>query len=214
MNRNQLTFFIAIAAALLLVRIAFYTPDTDKPVTELPQALQSILLSEPRPLSDFVLSDHNGQPLTLQQLKGKWTFIFFGYTHCPDICPTTLGTLKGVANKLVTQPEISGDTRFLFISIDPGRDTLPLLKDYVTYFHTDFIAATGARSEIDKLSRSLGAIYMFDGDTEGDDYIVNHSTSVALIDPQGRWVARFNPPLTVSKFSSDYLLLRNHLQQQ
>ena len=95
MNRNQLTFFIAIAAALLLVRIALYTPDTDKPVTELPQALQSLLLSEPRPLRDFALSDQNGQPLTLQQLKGKWTFIFFGYTHCPDICPTTLGTLKG-----------------------------------------------------------------------------------------------------------------------
>ncbi|MEN8168945.1 MAG: SCO family protein [Pseudomonadota bacterium] len=214
MNRNQLTLFIAIVAALLLARFALYTPEAEKVVIEPPQALQSLLLPEPRPLSEFTLSDHNGQPLTQQQLKDKWHFVFFGYTQCPDICPTTLGTLKAVATKLEAQPEISVDTRFLFVSVDPKRDSVPQLKDYIGYFHPDFIATTGERQEIDKLARSLGAIYLFEGDTEKDDYIVNHSASVALINPQGQWVARFHPPHTVKQFHSDYLQLRDYLQPQ
>jgi protein SCO1/2 len=214
MNRNQLIFFIAIVAALLVARIALYPPEAHKSIADAPPALRTLLLPETHRLSDFALSDHNGQPLTLQQLKGQWTFVFFGYTHCPDICPTTLGVLKGVARTLQDQPEIAADTRFLFVSVDPKRDTLPHLKEYISYFNKDFIAVTGERQEIDKLAHDTGAIYMFDGDTGGDDYIVNHSASVALIDPQGHWVARFNPPHTVSKLSSNYLQLRNYLQQQ
>ena len=193
MNRNLITLFIVIAAGLLLARIALYTPQADKAVAEPPVALQPLLLPEPRPLKAFALSDHNGQPLGLEQLKGQWTFVFFGYTHCPDICPTTLGVLKGVAMKLDAEP-LPGKTRFLFVSVDPKRDTLPHLKDYIGYFHKDFVAATGERKAIDNLARQLGAMYMFGGDTEGDEYIVNHSASVALVNPQGQWVARINPP--------------------
>ncbi len=214
MNRKLIPLFILIAAGLLLSRIALYAPQADKAVAEPPTALQPLLLPEPRLLKAFSLTDHNGQPLDLEQLKGQWTLVFFGYTHCPDICPTTLGILKGLVSKLKEQAEISADTRILFVSVDPKRDTLPHLKEYINYFHKEFIAATGERQEIDKLARSLGAIYMFDGDTEGADYIVNHSASVALIDPRGEWVARFNPPLTVSNFSSDYLQLRDYLQQK
>ncbi len=212
MNRNLLPLFIIIVAGLLLARIALYTPGQEQAAMATPPtALQPLLLPEPRPLSEFTLRDHNGQPLGLEQLKGQWSFIFFGYTHCPDICPTTLGMLKGVAHKLEALPAISGNTRFLFVSVDPKRDTLPHLKDYIDFFHKDFIAATGEPKGIDQLARQLGAIYMFEGDTEKDDYIVNHSASVALINPQGHWIARFNPPHTVRQFHSDYLLLRDYL---
>ena len=213
MNRNLLLTFIIIATALLLARIALYAPETHQAKPAPPAALLNILLPEPRPLSEFSLIDHNGAALGLAQLKGHWSFVFFGYTHCPDICPTTLGILKGVAKGLEAQPAIGSNTRFLFVSVDPRRDTLPHLKEYIGYFHPDFIAASGERQQIDNLARQLGAMYMFDGDTAGDDYIVNHSASVALVDPQGRWVARFNPPHSVTKFSSDYLQLRNYLQQ-
>jgi protein SCO1/2 len=213
MKRNLITLFITIAAALLLARVALYGPQQGKKAQiEPPAVLQNILLPEPRPLKPFVLNDHNSQSLGLEQLKGQWTFVFFGYTHCPDICPTTLGTLKGVANKLENQEEISGNTRFLFVSVDPKRDSLPYLKDYINYFHKEFVASTGERPEIDNLARQLGAIYMFEGDTERDDYIVNHSASVALIDPQGQWVARFNPPHTIKQLHSNYLQVRNYLK--
>lgn len=209
MNRNLITLFIVIAAGLMLARIALYGPEFEQTVAEPPVALQNILLPEARPLKPFALTDHNGQPLGLAQLKGQWSFVFFGYTHCPDICPTTLGTLKGVAMKLDAQP-LPGKTRFLFVSVDPQRDTLPHLKEYIGYFHQDFIAATGERTEIDNLARQLGAMYMFEGDTQKDDYIVNHSASVALVNPQGQWVARFNPPHTVKQFSSHYQQLRDY----
>jgi protein SCO1/2 len=212
MNRKLLITSLVIVAALLLARIALYAPQPEPTApAEPPPALQSLLLPEPRPLMPFALTDHNGEPLGLEQLKGQWSFVFFGYTHCPDICPTTLGMLKGVATKLDAAP-LPGKTRFLFVSVDPKRDTLPHLKEYIGYFHKDFIAATGEREQIDKLARQLGAVYMFEGDTEGDDYIVNHSASVALVDPQGQWVARFNPPHMVKQFHSDYLQLRDYLQ--
>lgn len=217
-NRRLITLFITIAAGLLLARIALYTPSPELEQAlqpnEPPAELRGIFLPEPRPLEDFSLSDHNGQPLGLEQFKGRWTFVFFGYTQCPDICPTTLGVLKGVAKKLKLRPKIAADTRFLFVSVDPKRDSISHLKDYIGYFDPDFVAATGKREEIDKLARRLGAIYLFDGDTNGDDYLINHGTSLALINPQGQWLARFNPPHTVKQLSSDYLLLRDTLQLQ
>lgn len=213
MKRNLITLLVVIAATLLLASVALYTPQPKlTAAVEPPPALQALLLPEPRPLKSFALTDHNGKPLGLEQLKGQWSFLFFGYTHCPDICPTTLGMLKGVATKLEATPELNGDTRFLFVSVDPKRDTLPHLKEYIGYFHKDFVAATGERQAIDNLARQLGAVYMFEGDTERDDYIVNHSASVALVDPQGQWVARFNPPHTVKQFHSDYQQLRDYLK--
>ncbi len=126
MKRNLITLLVVIAAALLLASVALYTPQPEPTAAvEPPPALQALLLPEPRPLKSFALTDHNGKPLGLEQLKGQWSFLFFGYTHCPDICPTTLGMLKGVATKLEATPEINGDTRFLFVSVDPKRDTLP-----------------------------------------------------------------------------------------
>lgn len=207
-----LTLAAVIAAILLLVLVSHFTSQpTRAPLAGPPQALQHLLLPEPRPLKPFTLTDHNGQALGLEQLTGHWTFIFFGYTHCPDICPTTLGMLKGVAGKLAQQPDFSKETRFLFVSVDPQRDTLPHLKNYITYFHPEFVSATGEQQNIDRLARQLGAVYMFEGDTTRDDYIVNHSASVALINPQGQWVARFNPPHTVRQFHDGYLQLRDYL---
>ncbi len=213
MNRNQITLFLAIVAALLLARVALWQNDSENEsrLPPPPEALQTLLLPESRALKDFALSDHLGKPFNLARLKGNWHLVFFGYTHCPDICPTTLGMLNGVSNKLKAQPKLAATTRFLFVSVDPKRDTPAHLKNYITYFDKDFIAATGQRDGIDALARQLGAVYMFEGDTESDNYIVNHSASVALIDPQGQWVARFNPPHTVSQFTSDYQQLRAYL---
>ncbi len=212
MDRNLWIIFFVTIAALLLGRIALYGPEQQTAVPPVPEALQNLLLAEPRPLAPFSLRDHNEQPLGLAQLKGEWSFIFFGYTHCPDICPTTLGTLKGVAKRLAQDPAIADSTRFLFVSLDPKRDTLPRLKEYTTFFHPAFLSATGERSELDGLLRQLGGIYMFEGDTSGSDYLLNHTASIALIDPQGRWVARFLPPLSAEKMHDGYVKIRNHLQ--
>lgn len=164
-------------------------------------------------LEPFHLRDMNQKAFDLERLKGRWSLLFFGYTHCPDICPTTLTSLRLLARQLQQTPDYYKNTQIVFISVDPGRDSLPHLKKYVSYFHPDFLAATGKKTQIDTLARQLGAVYMFDGDTNTDDYIVNHSASIALIDPQGRWVARFNPPHKASKMADDFRRLRDYYQQ-
>lgn len=173
-----------------------------------PAELESVILNEPRPLEPFTLVDHDGNALTPEQLKGHWTLLFFGYTHCPDICPTTLAVLKGVAQKLESDPELAASTRTLFVSVDPKRDTPEQLKQYITYFNPAFVAATGSRNEIDTLTMQVGAVYMFEGDTSRDDYIVNHSATILLIDPQGRFFARFNAPHTASGIADTYRRVR------
>lgn len=215
MNGKNLTLSFAILLLVLLLAVVLFWPtprQANRPILDIPEVLRPLLLPEARPLDAFTLQDHNGAPLTLEQLRGGWSLIFFGYTHCPDICPTTLGTLKGMAQQLGAQH--AADTRIIFVSVDPKRDTLPHLREYISYFGPDFTAATGEAREIDNLTHQLGAMYMFDGDTTGNDYIVNHSASVALINPQGEWVARFNPPHTIAKFSSDYQQLRDFLSRQ
>lgn len=196
------------ALAALVLYVARPEP-APKPI---PPTLNNVLLPEARPLTAFSLTDMNGKPFDLSRLEGKWSFLFFGYTHCPDICPTTLATLKMTAKRLQKQPALYRDTQFVFISVDPKRDSLTHLKEYVGYFHPDFLAATADKTHIDALAQQVGAIYMFDGDTSGDDYIVNHSASIVLIDPQGRWVARFNPPQQASKIADDFIALRDYLQ--
>lgn len=211
MNRPIIILFVVIAATLILVRFALFNND-ETPQQPIPDTLEGVLLPEPRPLKAFNLRDHDGQALGVEQLQGSWTFIFFGYTHCPDICPTALGMLKGLAKRLQQTPEYAQDSRFLFVSVDPKRDTLPHLKQYVQFFNPSFTGATGEKEKIDGLARQLGAMYLFEGDTESDDYIVNHTASIVLIDPQGRWIARLNPPHTVTQLHNDYLQIRRHMQ--
>jgi len=206
----MMTLAAAVLAVATLAALVLVVARPQQPPRPIPQALNAVLLPEPRPLSDFSLTDMNGKPFDLSRLQGKWSFLFFGYTHCPDICPTTLATLKGTARKLQQHPEVYRDTQFLFISVDPKRDSPAHLREYVGYFHPDFLAATGDKTHIDALARQVGAIYMFDGDTSGDDYIVNHSATIVLIDPEGRWVGRFNPPHSATKIADDFRAVRDY----
>lgn len=211
MERSRIiTLTAAILAVAALAALVLEVARPQQPPRPIPAVLNAVLLPEPRPLSDFSLTDMNGKPFDLSRLQGKWSFLFFGYTHCPDICPTTLATLKGTARKLQQPPEVYRDTQFLFISVDPKRDSPAHLREYVGYFHPDFLAATGDKAHIDALARQVGAIYMFDGDTSGDDYIVNHSATIVLIDPEGRWVGRFNPPHSATKIADDFRAVRNY----
>lgn len=213
MERSYVITAVAITLITALVGWVFVLSQPQAPEQRpLPEELTDIVLPEARDISAFQLSDSNGQPFDPSRLTGKWSLLFFGYTHCPDICPTTLTTLRGMARSLQQTPDYYRDMQFVFISVDPKRDGLAHLKEYVHYFHPDFLAATGKKVQIDKLARQLGAVYMFDGDTSGDDYIVNHSAAIVLIDPKARWVARFNPPHKASELADDFRRLRDYWQ--
>ncbi len=172
------------------------------------------VLPHPKPISAFELTDHRGQPFTLDRLRGRWTFAFFGYTNCPDVCPTTLKLLDDVAEKLSGRPGVLDDAQFLFVSVDPQRDTLERLADYVTYFNQDFIGATGEPDAIRKLTQQLGLLYMrAEGSSEepsDESYLIDHSASIVLLDRRGRMAALFSQfPHHAEAIARDYLKIRD-----
>ncbi len=137
---------------------------------------------------DFTLTDQNGEKVTLGDFKGKAVFMFFGYTHCPDICPVTLSTLNSVTNELGSDGE---KVQVLFVTVDPERDTQAEMKKYVTFFNKDFIGLTGTPEEIKNVLDSYHAFYMKEGTGSEQGYLMGHTSSVYLISPEGRIVLRY-----------------------
>lgn len=147
---------------------------------------------EPRPLAPVNLMAHNGQPLNNDWFKKQWTLAFVGYTYCPDICPTTLAELKAAYPELQA---VKGQfpIKVLFLSVDPKRDDQERLNEYIQFFNPDFMAATAEHKVLFPLVRSMGMAYAIVDSTDNPDYLVDHSTSVVLINPDGKVVGRFKP---------------------
>lgn len=148
------------------------------------------VLDPASPLPEFRLLDQNNQVFDRARLQGRWSYVFFGYTHCPDICPTTLVVLRD-AQKLAGGKEQG--IQYIFVSVDPERDKTATLKNYLTYFHPEFIGASGGHGELMRLTRALGAYYE-SGATRGGRYEVHHSAAIFLIDPEARLRALFAGP--------------------
>ena len=168
---------------------------------EMPAALTAagIVLPEARLLPAFDLVDHNSGAFTRSSLEGTWTVLFAGFTHCPDICPTTLATLAAVDARL---PAGHADINVVLLSLDPARDTPETLAAYVRHFNPAFIGATGETEQIDLLMDGLGLAYIR-VPTGGDGYTVDHSAALVLIDPRARVTAYFKPPLDAEKIAAD-----------
>jgi protein SCO1 len=167
------------------------------------EGVSATVLPEGKALPAFVLEDHHGQAFTNKSLKGNWFFIFFGYTHCPDVCPTTLSLLNQVDQALKKETGID-IPKTVFISVDPERDTVAQLADYVPYFNPEFIGVTGSLENLQVLTKSLGIAFGKEGDTESDEYELFHSTRIMLIDPEARLKALFSSPHDVKIIVSDY----------
>ncbi|MBT2991074.1 MAG: SCO family protein [Candidatus Thiodiazotropha sp. (ex Ctena orbiculata)] len=130
---------------------------------------------------NFSLTDHNNRPFELHQLKGKLVLLFFGYTYCPDICPTELANLSAVLNALDDQAErVQG----LFVSLDPGRDTPAVLHDYVRHFNRGLVGLTGSEEEVAQVARQYRVDYRRHEKEDGG-YSIDHSVNLYLIDSQG-----------------------------
>lgn len=151
----------------------------------------AVVLNKPRIFSDFELVDHRGELFNLDRMQGVWSIVFFGFTHCPDICPTTLATLNDTYSKLKEQEKER--LQIIMISIDPERDTADKLADYVPYFNPAFIGVTGNKHLIRRLTAELNIAYN-KVPLESDDYTVDHSTQLVLINPKGHYHGFFKAP--------------------
>jgi len=141
------------------------------------------------PGNDFVLTDQNGKPFHLSQLRGKIVFLFFGYTHCPDACPTTMAKLSQVYKLLGRN---SDQVMTVFVSVDPGRDTTSVLKSYLAYFHMNAVGLTGTKQEIDTVVKQYGAKYEIEQSDSAAGYHINHSTDLYLLDQKGELARTFS----------------------
>ncbi len=156
-----------------------------------------------RALPEFELIDHNRQALTRQQLNGQWSLMFFGFIHCPDICPVSLQTLAEMV-KAIDDSDVSDVLQIYFVSVDPDRDSPELLADYVTYFNPDFKGATAPLDQLTPLTRSLGIAHTIRNKTDDNPhYDVDHSTAIVLINPQAEYAGLFGAPQEAQAMARD-----------
>ena len=135
----------------------------------------------------FQLTDQNGKMVTDADLKGKWSLIYFGYTHCPDACPTALNDISIALDELGPK---RAEVRPVFITVDPERDTSQVLKSYVTAFDAPILALTGTPEEIAQAAKGYRVYYAKHPEADGD-YSMDHSSVIYVMDPQGRFTASF-----------------------
>ena len=164
----------------------------------------STVLTKPIKLDEFMLTADDDSVFSNQSLKDKWSLLFFGYTHCPDVCPLTLHQLaqanKELADKLDSTPDI------IMVSVDPDRDTSEILQKYVRSFGENVSGDTGKNEELDKLTSQLGIFYNANKH-EGENYSANHSADVILINKNAEFHAVFSAPHSIEHFVSDLPLI-------
>lgn len=193
---------IAIIVAALAMAAGIWAARAVLEHNSVQDELDATRFPEAREIASFSLIDHNNAVFDNSVLKDRWSFIFFGYTHCPDVCPTTLSVLNSVAQKL---GDLDEDIRFVFLSVDPERDTPEQLAQFVSYFNADFIGVTGTPEGIEQITRQLGVLHIRAQPEEGaSGYLVDHSASVFLFDPDGRYHAVFSPPLSADTIAGDF----------
>lgn len=165
----------------------------------------AVKLERPRILDNFELLADSGETFYTEELGGRWTLVFFGFTHCPDICPTTLSTLNNFYRTL--DKEVQGDTDILLVSVDPKRDRPEKLRDYVRYFNPDFRGVTGEFLNLKRFANQLNVPFN-KVPLEDGDYTVDHGSQVVLINPRGHYHAFFKAPLDPAKMKLTYRSIR------
>lgn len=167
--------------------------------------ISATILHDASPIIAFELSDHNGTTFTQQNLIGKWSFLSFGYTHCPDICPTTLKILNHV-DQILQETNNSIIPQTIFITLDPERDDVSTLAEYVPWFNRNFIGLTGTQQKIELLTKNLGILNQQRPDESGEgNYLIDHTVTIMLIDNRGRLRALSSPPHDAQTIANDFI---------
>lgn len=198
MTRTQTTVAVLVALVALVMGLTVYKAlsrtQQMNPAVLLDAGI--VLLPQSRELPALTLTDQDGQAQALNALTGRWTLLFFGYTFCPDICPTTLAELRQLQGLL--GEEDRQRLQVLMVTVDPARDTPEQLKQYLGFFDAGFRGLTGELENIQTLSGRVG-IPFIPGDTRQENYTVDHSANLALLGPDGRQHGFIRAPLKVQK---------------
>ena len=199
---------LAAAGGLWAAQGLFGPVTGNTTATPLPAVTSITLMSTPRVLPPFSLRQSDGTALTGEELRGHWTVVFIGFTHCPDICPTTLTELNGAQKQWAALPETKRP-RVLFVSADPERDTPKITGDYAHAFNPNTLAATAPLPQLEAFTRSLSLVFMKVPGPSGNaaDYSIDHSAAMIVLDPQARMAGVISPPFDPKAIAADLIAL-------
>ena len=193
--RYALAAIVAFGLGLFLARV-FVKPQ-EVPVTE-----NATILPQPRALPPLDLVDQDNRPLPSDFLHDRWTLVFFGFTQCPDVCPTTLTTLAQMKKKLADLPA-GQQPRVLLVSVDPERDTPAILKPYVRFFDPSFLGATGTLAATTQAATAFSVPFA-KVPLPGGGYTLDHGAGLFMVSPAGALAAYSSPPLDATVLARDY----------
>jgi protein SCO1/2 len=203
--------FISIVFAIVAL-VGFWHFVVVKPQTEVVAQTVKIsgtYLPKANPINDFKLTDNHGKPFTKANLQGQWTMMFFGFTNCAYVCPTTLAELKQMYSKLKETLPNNKLPQIVLVTVDPERDSVAIMNEYVNEYNPNFIGVRGDLIETKKLENQLRikAQKVQAEDAPKDEYSVNHSAEILLFNPKGEIQAYFTYPHTAEKLVNDYNLV-------
>lgn len=182
----------AIASGMLVAVMLIPAPVKLRSGTAVPR---------PQPLADIALVDQHGRALTREAFTGRWSLVFAGFTNCPDVCPTTLALMAGLRRQVHRD-----DLQFVFVSVDPERDTPEVMAPYLAHFDPSLVGATGTRAGMEQFTSALGLAQVRNPGV-GDEYTVDHSTAFVLIDPKARVAGYFRAPHVPEALAADLAAL-------
>lgn len=203
MKKKILAILVVAAAAGLGLSLSQRYFGDRVTATPAPKLQTANIIDTPRALPAFSLQTAGGT-LSAENLKGSWTVVFVGFTHCPDVCPTTL-TEMAQAQAIWAKSDLPNKPKLLFLSIDPERDSPEALAEYAAFFNKDTLTATAGEPQLGEFTRALGLVYM--KVPQGDTYTMDHSSTLALLNPNAEFAGIIRPPLDPQAIARDLLTL-------
>ncbi len=203
--------FLIPAMVILAVFAAssgFYISLKQSQNNQQPPDIEGLFWPNPKQIQDFNTLDQTGNSFGLNQIKGKWSFIFFGYTHCPDICPVTMAVMAQTYKQLAME---HNNLQIIFVSVDPERDSTEKLSQYVSYFNKDFIGLGGDPEKVNSLTKQIGVAYFLNKEDQTEDYLVDHSASIFVFDPMARMVGKISPPHDAEKVIEQFTKIKTFI---
>ena len=191
---KMITINLALLLLILLSACAFYE-------------FHGTLLQSPDPAADFTLTSMNGQQVSLSDFRGKLVLLYFGYTYCPDVCPTTLAEVRKAFELMGDRAD---EVQFIMVSVDPERDTPQVLNGYLSSFDSRFMGMTGPIADIQRAATLYGIYFARAEGSEATDYLVDHTASMMVIDKKGYLKLVFPYGTSAADMASDLEYLLTH----
>ena len=216
MTKNSTLLLVVSAVVAMSAGLWLAKSSNTNEVSSSAPRIQGAIYPTEKIITPFKLVNHLGNEFSNDNLTGHWSIVFVGYTHCPDICPTTLNLMSEVDRELSLQK--MNPPHVIFLTIDPERDTPKVMNSYIEYFNAEFTGLTGSLANIEKFTKNLNAVYRkspgLGGEITKDDYLMDHSSALMLINPQGNLQSILTAPHTLGNIIDSFIKSRAYYSKK